>query len=83
MDKSFITVTAEEAANTARSWQKGDSAVMIRGNLKATHQICAIDRLSPDEEKDLCEMAGINPLEAPRLENYLSPKKQLTDGRNR
>ena len=87
MDKSFIAVTAETAAKIAKDWQSGVAAIMINGNLKATHQICAIDRIDRDTEKDLCQMEGIDPTNAPRIETFLSPNlssnKQLPHGLNR
>ena len=83
MDKTFIPVTAEEAAKIAKDWQSGVSAIFIKGNLKATHQITAIDHIGKDHEKDLCAIAGIDPVSAPRIEQFLTANKQLTNGRNR
>ena len=71
MDKSSLRVTAEEAAKIAIDWRNGVALVMINGNLKATHQICSIDRVDAQEEKDLCSIAGINYQDVPRIENIL------------
>jgi len=77
MDKSMTAVTAEEAAKIAKDWLGGVAVVMIKGGLKATHQIVAIDPVSSEELKDLCLRDGIETKDAPRLENFLQSKKLL------
>lgn len=78
MDKSWLALTAEEATKLAKEWQKGSGLVLIHGNMYATHQICSINRVAPQEEKDLCMIAGIAYANIPTIEKLLkSPNKQL------
>lgn len=79
MDKTCLQVTAKEAAGIAQAWKAGSKAIMIRGNLKATHQIASIDRVSRDDEKDLCAMAGIPLSEAPTMDKFLTTSQKLLE----
>lgn len=77
MDKSFIAITAQEAAIAAKAWQGGANVIFLRGSLKATHQITSIDLIDAREERELCEIEGIDCKNPPRIENFLSDKKLL------
>lgn len=79
-----IGLTAEQAAVIVRAMNDKDSkCVFVNGSVYAIHQIVAIERIDKETEKDLCEMKNINQKELATLEDYLSPNKQLTNGRNR
>ena len=68
-----LTVTADQAANIAVQWQSGATALMINGNIKATHQIVSIDRVDKQIEKDLCARHNLE--QPPRIEDYINNKQ--------
>ena len=78
VDGTTINLTAEVAANITRAWQGGAQIIEIGGNYIATHQICSISKVGKQAESDLCQIAGIELKDAPRIEQFLSPKKLLT-----
>ena len=71
MDKSYIALTAQEAAQITSDWQQNSGLVMIKGSVFATHQICSISRVPKDQEQDLCEIAGIDYKDVPTIEKFL------------
>jgi len=78
MGKAPIPITAQEAAVIASEWEKGKQIIRIGKELVASHQICSIAPTDRKIEKDLCEVAGIELKDAPRIEQFLSNKKLLT-----
>jgi hypothetical protein len=71
-----VKLTAEEAAELAMSWGNGAQVLMFNGRAIASHQICSIEPVSRQVEKDMCELEDVT--KAPRLEDFLpTNQKQL------
>lgn len=73
-----LKLTAEEAARLTMAWMEGAKVLVIHGGAYAAHQIASIAPVDKQVERDLCAIAGIELKDAPRIEQFLSPKKLLT-----
>lgn len=70
-------ITAEQAAGFYRATKTATSSILINGEVFMGHQVCSIEKIKGQELKDLCEIAGIEKKDVPKIEDYLQNNKLL------
>ena len=70
-----LLVTAQEAAYVAQQIAQGAQYVNFKGMFFASHQVTMVSPIDKRSERDLLMKHNLE--KAPRLEDFLSDKKQL------